>query len=1049
MAKKPREKKSGTEPAPAAGDPESAGGPGHLPTVAIGCSAGGLQALQVLFEELPNDLGLAYVVIAHLNPDSPSELGPILQRRTEMPVVLVEGLTRLEADKIYVIPPGRELYFTDNSVETREFREPRGHRSPIDHFFRSVGEQHGDGFAIVLSGGGSDGSVGLKAIKEGGGLILVQEPAEAEFGSMPRSAISTGLADIVLPVRELAHRLAELARDKQKVELEGSSSVENTIASILGYMRSRTGHDFARYKRSTIMRRLTRRMQLNRASDLAGYLVFLRENVEEVSSLFSDMLISVTTFFRDPEAFDAVSRLVMPSLVDGAEEPIRIWVPGCATGEEAYSIAILILEACLQRGERREIQIFATDLDPGVLATARDGRYPTAIAADVSEDRLQRFFTREGDHYRIRKEVRDLVVFAPHSLLKDPPFSRLDLISCRNLLIYLERELQHQVFAAFRYALRPGRYLFLGSAETVDGSSGQFRPVDREQRIFQAAEGGAPPQLPKLLLAPHAPVMPVARVPARAALQGEAAIHLRALEQNSPPSLLVDEDERIVHLSESAGRYLQPSGGLPSAAITQIARSELRLDLRTGLHRAFEKGESTLSLPVPVQFNGHAHRVLLFVQPVARPDEHRKLALVMFIDGGAFEPSEIPIETLGEANDRLIRQLQQELQLTRERLKDSREEYESTNEELRAANEELQSINEEYRSTAEELETSKEELQSMNEELQTLNTELKMKLEGVSRANSDLQNLMAATEVGTLFLDTRMRIKRFTPRIAELFNITPTDEGRPITDFTHRLNYEGLAEDALTVLKHLAPLEREAESKTGNWYLMRLRPYRTIEDKIDGVVVTFVDVTERRSSEQRLRLLTAELDHRVKNILARVSVLVDRSEENAKSATDLASTLRRRIQSMADTHALLSRSQWSGASLKKLCAKELEPYVPGASALVSGDDVILSPAAAQAYSMVIHELTTNATKYGALSKTGGRVAVEISTRSAGDGVHVVLLWREMGGPAVTRPARRGFGLSIIEESLAYELSAKVSIDFPATGLVVRIDAPAGMISATP
>lgn len=1020
-------------------------GPGgalpRVPTVSIGGSAGGLVALQALFEVLPHDLGVAFVVIMHLKPDEPSELAGILSRRTAMPVHMVTEKAKLEPNNVYVIPPNAELVISDGNVEVRPFAQPRGHRSPIDRFFRSMSE-HGDGIAVVLSGGGSDGSVGLKAVKEGGGVILVQEPNDAEFGSMPRSAIATGLADVVLPVRELAGRIAELARDKLQMRDDDGAETENAVGAVLGYLRARTGHDFSRYKRSTVLRRLTRRMQLNRTPELAEYLSFLRENVEEVAALFSDLLISVTTFFRDADAFEALSRTVMPVLMESHDEPIRVWVPGCATGEEAYTLAMILLEAAASAGRRPEFQIFATDLDSGVLATAREGRYPSAIEADVNEERLEAFFVRDGDHYRIKKEVRDLVLFAHHSLLKDPPFSKLDLVSCRNLMIYLERDLQAQVCAAFHYALKPGKYLFLGSAETADGMPGQFQTIDREHRIYQAMERAGAQTVPRLLLSPRSAFLPVARPPARAQALSESAIHLKALEELSPPSAVVDEDHSIVHLSETAGRFLQPSGGTLGTTVTQMARPELRLDLRAGLHRAFEKGEASLSLPIIVNFGGANHRVLLQISTVARATNGRRLALVVFLDGGPLVEGVGPPLQNGAGD--VLNQLQQELMATRERLKISREEYESTNEELRAANEELQSINEEYRSTSEELETSKEELQSMNEELQTLNAELKIKLEGVSRAHSDLQNLMAATEVGTLFLDTRLRIKRFTPRVAELFSITPSDEGRPITDFTHQLKYDQLETDTREVLRDLAPVDREAESRDGRWYLMRIRPYRTVDDKIDGVVASFVDVTERRITEQKLRHLTAELDHRVKNILTRVAIVIERSQANAQTAEQLAATLTLRIQSMADTHALLSRSQWAGVELQHLLATELGPYRQGDNVLITGPKLMLNPAATQGLSMVIHELTTNATKHGALTRVGGRISIETKVVDE----TLMLSWTEFDGPPISTPNKRGFGLSVIEELLQYELGATIEMHFRPSGLTVSFIVPMSRVKAT-
>jgi two-component system CheB/CheR fusion protein len=1013
----------------------------HCPTVAIGSSAGGVAALQALFEGTRNDLGLAYVVVAHLEPTRPSELAAILRRRTQMPIYEVEDSLPLQPDRVYVIPPDRRLVIADNRIAAQPFDEPRGRRAPIDLFFRSLAEQHGDGFAIVLSGAGSDGSVGIKAIKEGGGVVLVQDPADAEYSSMPRSAIATGMADIVAPASELGARLAVLAQSRHRLQPIETLDGDAALRRVMAILRARTGHDFSLYKRPTILRRLARRMQLNRVDNLDAYTTFLRENVEEVQALFGFLLISVTTFFRDPDSFEALSKKVITHFFDQdrSDDPVRVWVTGCATGEEAYSLAILLLEEASRRDVRPDIQIFATDMDEGALATAREGRYPTAIEADVSEDRLRRFFTREGDHYRVRKEVRDLVVFATHSMLKDPPFSRLDLVSCRNLLIYLERDVQVQLAGTLRYALKPGGFLFLGSAESADGVPSLFRAVDREHRIYQAMSDGERhlPMLPRGQLMPRLDTPPMPKTQGVMLPQTAATTHREALEKDAPPSILVDEEYRILHLSESAGRYLAPSGGPLSTALTHLARPELRLDIRSGLHRALERGETTLSLAIPVRFNGAPHRVFVQIRPAPPTEDGRPRALVLFFEGGPVDVTAVA----GQADDGVIAQLQEELQITRERLVHSREEYEAANEELRAANEELQSINEEYRSTAEELETSKEELQSMNEELQTLNSELKMKLEGVSRAHSDLQNLMAATEVGTLFLDTALRIKLFTPHISDLFRVTLSDEGRSITDFTHRLRYADLEADARVVLKNLAPIEREVESDEGRWYLTRLRPYRTLDDRIDGVVLTFVDVTERKASEHRLRLMTAELDHRVKNVLARVMALARLS--GAGPENHAMATLAARIGSMAKTHSLLSQAQWSGAKLEEICELELAPYRSGDNIAITGPSVSLNPDAAQAIAIVLHELTTNAAKYGALSTPGGRVEVTI----AADHKDVSLMWRESGGPQVKPPGKDGYGMRVIRDSLAHELDATINVSFPGKGVECSIVMPAQTVLA--
>ncbi len=828
--------------------------------VGVGASAGGVRALEEFFAALPEKTGAAFVVVVHLHPNFQSELARILATYTNMPVVQVEGAETLEANHVYVIPPDRRLQLSDSCVSAANFDEPRGQRAPVDLFFRSLGE-HGDGFAIILTGAGSDGALGVRAVKEAGGIIMVQDPEEAEYSSMPRAAIATGIADFILPVRELAARLGELIRNKASIPLPDPQTVdEEMLRRVLAHLRVRTGHDFLKYKRSTILRRIARRMQVTRSENLREYNDALSDNPEEVRALFADLLISVTTFFRDRDSFEALKTSVIPQLFEGrdATDTIRAWVPGCATGEEAYSIAMLLSEEASRHEPRPMMQVFASDLDGNALAIAREGLYPAAIEADVSEERLRRFFTRDKDGYRVRQELRDLLLFALHDVLKDPPFSRVDFISCRNLLIYLDRELQEQVCTTFHYALNAGGFLLVGSSETADHPPGLFRPLDRTARIYQstARSGDKPRMLPRLIggtmLREH--LAPFGRVPTPTDVLNEAAMHRRAIEKLAPPSILVDESHRVIHLSESAGRYIQPAGGPLNSDVVDLVRAELRFELRSALHRAFEQHQPTLSLPILVRFNGAPHRVHLQVKP-SMDDQGAaaRNAVVMFIEG---EPVDEKLLASGEqqqATNDTVRRLTQELELMQARLRTVREELETANEELRAANEELQSINEEYRSTSEELETSKEELQSINEELQTVNIELKLKLDTISRAHSDLQNLMAATDVGTLFVDPDLRIKRFTERVTDLFSITPADEDRPITDFAHRLEYDGLVNDMRGVLSDLAPVHREIRSRGGRWYDVRMRSYRTVDNKIDGVVITFLDVTERRQTQEALR----------------------------------------------------------------------------------------------------------------------------------------------------------------------------------------------------
>jgi len=828
--------------------------------VAMGASAGGVRALQTFFSSISPDTGAAYVVVVHLDPERRSELANILATRTKMPVVQVHDRQKIEANHVYVIPPDRRLEMVDHEISATPFDEPHGARSPIDQFFRSVAERLGDGFAIILSGAGSDGVLGVRAVKESGGIIMVQEPSEAEYPSMPRSAITTGVVDVVMPVRDLAIRLVDLIRLKRSVSIAELPKVdEELLRRVLAHLRVRTGHDFTKYKRSTVLRRIARRMQVTRTDAISDYYEILREKPEEAQALLADLLISVTTFFRDHEAYESLRKLVLPQLFghEDMSEPLRIWVCGCATGEEAYSIAILVLEELGRHDLKPSIQIFASDLDARALATAREGRYPSVIEADVSEDRLRRFFTREGEGYRVRQELRDILLFAHHDLLKDPPFSRVDLVSCRNVLIYLDRELQEQVCSTFNYGLNPGGYLFLGSAESADHPPGLFRTIDRNSRIYQSAlKSGEKPRLLPRLLGPIRVREHVAqlRTPSPAGALTDAVIHRRALEKLAPPSILVDEAHRVVHLSDNAGRYFQPSGGVLTGDVVELVRSELRFELRSALHRIFEQQAPTLSLPIPVRFNGAPHRVLIQVR-AANTDEsgEARSAVVMFIEGEEIDEKLAVAAEHATDGTETVRRQTQELELTQARLRTVREESDAANEELRAANEELQSINEEYRSTSEELETSKEELQSINEELQTVNSELKLKLEAISRAHSDLQNLMAATDFGTLFLDSSLRIKRFTERATELFSITPADEGWSITDFAHQLEYGDLIKDTRAVLSDLAPIRRELRSRAGKWYDMRLRPYRTVDNKIDGVVITFVDISDRRQVEEALR----------------------------------------------------------------------------------------------------------------------------------------------------------------------------------------------------
>jgi two-component system, chemotaxis family, CheB/CheR fusion protein len=827
------------------------------PICSIGASAGGVAALQDFFRGIDDDLGIAFVVIVHLAPDQPSHLNDILAACTAMPVTQVKDAVQIKPNHVFVIPPDRELVILGDDIAARPFREPRGRRAPIDMFFRSVAAGRGDGMAVVLSGSGSDGALGVRAVKEAGGVILVQDPNEAEYPTMPRSAIATGAVDFVVPVAALTARIAEVMQSKNTLREISAEEAEREFAQIIKLLHARTGHDFSSYKHATIKRRVARRMQVARQSSLAAYYHYLKGSPEEASELFSDLLISVTNFFRDHEAFSTLSTSVIAPLIDkaGGDGSLRIWVVGCATGEEAYSIGMLLLEEADRRGVRPAIQIFASDLDEGAIATAREGRYPKAIEADLSEARIRRFFIDEGTDYRVKKELRDLVLFAVHSALKDPPFIKLDLISCRNLLIYLKRDLQAQLCNLFHYALHPHGFLFLGSAETVgDITPVLFNVVNRDARIYAARKvpEHLVPGLPRLAGANRGHKPEPKQPPAMQLAPSLGRAHAAALEELAPPTVLVDSGYRLLHLSPTASRFLLPSEGPFSSELPALVRPELRVDLKLALRRAFESGESSHSPPIPVAFNGNRHLVALYAMPSNGTQGNGiNHVLVFFLDSGKAPPAEqLPPD--GDINQEEVRRLRRELSAAQDRLSASRSEHEEATQDLRAANEELQSVNEEYRSTGEELETSKEELQSMNEELHTVNAELKAKLAAISSTHNDLRNLMGATEIGTLFLDPELKIKLFTANVAKLFNITNADSGRSISIFRHCLNYDKLESDVTEVLNALIPLEREVQTLEGQWLAMRLRPYRTVEDRIEGVVVTFADVTERKTAEDAL-----------------------------------------------------------------------------------------------------------------------------------------------------------------------------------------------------
>ncbi len=873
--------------------------------VGLGASAGGIAPLQQFFAEMPADSGLAFVVVMHLSPEHESNLAAVLQQKTTMPVTQVTGPVRVLANQVYVIPPNNQLMFEEGHLQLIQPQQARGRRITIDLFFRTLAQAYGQrAVSVVLSGSDSDGAIGLKHVRAQGGVTMAQDPNEAEYDSMPVTAISTGMVDWVLPVGKMPARLLEFVRNERRIKLPpeiagaeepylkeqeapGGETIseetndaadEEAIGKVLADLRAQTGHDFAHYKRATVLRRIARRLQVNSLESIPQYLEFLRQHAAESRALLQDLLIGVTHFFRDREAFAALEAHI-PQLFAGKkpEDHVRVWVPGCATGEEAYSIAILLCEHAARLDHPPRIQVFASDVDEQAIADARDGLYPGTIEADVSPERLRAFFVSDHGRYRVRKEIREKVLFAAHNILRDAPFSRLDLVSCRNLLIYLNAAAQSQIFDIFHFTLVSGGLLFIGGAENDSSASTLFSTVDPHHRIYVRRSVPrpswkipivplrAPDVVPTMARGPAArslpPLAPLKMGQAkedtsdslhssqsrREALFGE--LHLKLLEQYGPPSLVINGGHDIVHLSEHAGQYLQFAAGEITANLLKVVHPALRVELRTALFKAEQTKETIRGAAQTVELEGRTEVITVSVCPIRQDGAAEDFFLVLFereLDLAAAPPAAAQPDTIN-------RDLDEEIQHLKAQLNATVEQYEATNEELKASNEELQAMNEEMRSATEELETSKEELQSVNEELTTVNHELKSSVEELSQANADLSNLMASTDIGTVFLDRQLRIQRFTPSAQEIFNLIPADLGRPLSDITHKLAYESFLEDAEHVLRDLGTVEREVRVGDASWYMTRIAPYRTSDDRIAGVVATFIDITRRKVAEDELR----------------------------------------------------------------------------------------------------------------------------------------------------------------------------------------------------
>jgi len=866
-ASKPRHREPANAASPKTPPPHASA---PFPIVGIGASAGGLDALEHFLGHVPTGSGMAFVIVQHLDPTHKGIMPELLQRTTGMKVMQVKDRTKVRPDCVYVIPPNRDMSILHGVLHLLAPAAPRGLRLPIDFFLCSLAEdQQERSIGVILSGMGSDGTMGLRAIKEKAGVVLVQEPATAKFDGMPRSAIDAGLADIVAPVDELPGRIIAylqrtplIAKPERALEDRTQSAMDKAII----LLRARTGHDFSLYKKSTIYRRIERRMGIHQIAKIADYVRYLRENSQELDLLFKELLIGVTSFFRDPAAWEHLREQALPALIADRSpgQALRAWVPGCSTGEEAYSLAIVFREAIeqVEPEGRYTLQIFATDLDRDAIDKARQGVYPDNIAAGVAAGRLSRFFSKEEHLYRVRKEIREMVIFAPQNLIMDPPFTKLDILTCRNLLIYLAPEMQKRLLPLFHYSLNPGGILFLGNAEAVGSFTDQFAPIIAKSRIFRRIESTLrpeprdfPPAFASITRS-ETDVRDASKLPLSLQVLADQLV----LQRYAPPAVLVNDKGDIFYVSGRTGKYLEPAAGKANWNIFAMAREGLRLEIAGAFRKALCRSGCVTLHGLKVGTNGAEQCLDVTVQRLDEPGPLQGLVMIVFIDVAAPVAAEAPLRA-PKPHARSTA-LEQELLRVRAEARATREEMQTSQEELRSANEELQSTNEELQSTNEELTTSKEEMQSMNEELQTLNTELQVKVDELSRASNDMKNLLESTDIATLFLDKDLRVRRFTTQATKIIKLIPGDVGRPITDLVSDLNHPTLAADVRDVLRTLVATEKPVAARDGRWFTVRIMPYRTLDDRIDGVVITFADITAAKTLEAKLRDRQATLEDR-------------------------------------------------------------------------------------------------------------------------------------------------------------------------------------------
>lgn len=1141
------------------------------PLIGIGASAGGIEALSEFFDTMPPDSGLAFIVVLHLDPTQQSHLASILAQHTAMPVVEIKDGMKVEADRVHVIAPNRDLRVEGDTLRLSEPGEPRGHRHPIDVLFKSLAEQRqARTAAIVLSGTGTNGTQGLKEVKAAGGLILVQDPANLRFDGMPRSATAAGLADHVLPPADMPGALMGYFRHSYVAEPDGLTAAPQDgqpgLEHVLGILRAHSGQEFRSYKPGTLMRRINRRMSLRGIGNLADYLNLLRAEPTENQALVRDLLISVTSFFRDIEAWTTLAETVIAPLVADRESgsAIRVWVPACATGEEAYSIAMLLAEQAEAAHKQFDIKIFASDLLESNLNAARAGVYPGSSVEMLASDRIRRFFDKLDGSYQVRGSLRELIVFAKQDLLREPPFSRMDLITCRNMLIYIEPEAQRRAIALFHFALREGGRLFLGSAETIGRADDLFETISKKWRIFRRVGPTRHdivnfPVLGSNHAAQHrADPVALAEPSARATETARRAL----LERYAPASVLIDQKGRVLYFHGETADYLKQPSGEPTRDLLAMARDGLLARLR-GAMQAVMSGDEDVSFTTQIRRGDSLFPVRVTLAPLPATLQASGLVLVTFEPVSTEPQPSIVSEQQGSDQQGATSALESELRSTRTELQGTIEQLESLNEELKASNEEATSMNEELQSTNEELETSKEELQSFNEELHSINSQLQHKISELDQVTNDLANLLSGTEIATVFLDMEMRIKWFSPVTKHLLELQTGDIGRPLSHFAPKFVDGRLLDDAQLVLDKLAPLEAEIQSNTGHWYLRRILPYRTRDNRIAGLVITFIDIHERKlasdavnesrifaeaivatarqplivvDSDLRVRsanraardlfwsssksvegtpiyetngqfdaaelrrlldevlpkeqrfedveiafgnngisqrtlvfngrrlernggrellillaveditehkkaaahqeMLIGELNHRVKNVLATVQAIMNQTLRRSGSLEDFAGAFEGRLRALAQAHNLLVEKEWVGADIGQIVASVLAPYRLHDSSRITLDGAALAvrPRVGVALMMVLHELATNAVKYGALSVLAGKLSVSWNREGQGADERLTVRWSESGGPRVKPPARQGFGTKLIERSTAHELGGTAHLEYREEGV---------------